>query len=126
GWGYDAAGRLATTSLDGRTLVRIERDARDRSVRITDSTRPNGTAALHELRFNRRGQLVSRTRDGAGVAWEYDADGRRTALLDPQGARTGYRHDAAGRLAAVDHPVFGTITYAYDAAGKLLGASAGD
>ena len=126
GWGYDAAGRLATTSVDGRTLLRIKRDARDRTVRIADHTRPNGTAAQHELRFNRRGQLVSRTRDGAGVAWEYDADGRRTALRDPQGTRTGYRHDAAGRLLAVEHPVFGTITYSYDAAGNLLGATAGD
>nr|WP_254456358.1 DUF6531 domain-containing protein [Paeniglutamicibacter quisquiliarum] len=125
-WGYDAAGRAATTSVDGQILVQVERDARERAVRITDGSRPDSTAVLHELRFNRRGQLVSRTRDGAGVAWEYDADGRRTALLDPQGTRTGYRHDAAGRLAAVEHPVFGTITYAHDAAGKLLGATAGD
>lgn len=125
-WSYDAAGRLASTGSAGRTLVEVQRDATDRCLAITDRTRSDGHTVLHQLRYNRRGQLIERTRDGQGLTWDYDADGNRTRLTDPEGQVTGYRHDAAGRLVAVEHPVFGTIGYDYDQAGNLIGSVAGD
>src|SRR5690606_35462093 len=78
------------------------------------------------LRFNRRGQLIQRLRNGAGPSWEYDADGNRTAMVDPQGTRTEFGHDAAGRVVVVEHPVFGRISYERDAAGRMVGAVASD
>lgn len=125
-WSYDAAGRLAATASAGNTLVQLQRDAANRCVRITDATRGDGRTVQHVLRFNRRGQLIERTRDDQGLAWEYDADGRRTAHTDATGRRTRWQRDAAGRVSAVQHPVFGTVSYAYDVCGNLVGAVAGD
>ncbi|WNY35374.1 RHS repeat domain-containing protein [Curtobacterium flaccumfaciens] len=56
----------------------------------------------HELQHDRRGLLVRRTRGDQSVAWEYDADGNRTARVDPNGTRTTYRRDAVGRVVEVD------------------------
>ena len=65
-------------SVDGHTVTAIERDLRARRVRVQDhvAERP----VVHELEWNRRGQLVRAARDGRAVSWEYDADGRRTAM----------------------------------------------
>ncbi|WP_187977399.1 DUF6531 domain-containing protein [Mycetocola sp. JXN-3] len=121
-WGYDAAGRQDSLSVDGRVVMRSERDASARTVTITDLTAGEAASVTHRLERNRLGLLVSRTRDGVGISWEYDADGRRVAMVAPDGARTEYRYDAAGRVSAVSHPVFGVITYERDAAGHLLRA----
>ena len=123
-WSYDAAGRQVSLGVDGHSLMQINRDARSRSVRITDHTREDGVQVEQLLRFNRRGQLIQRLRDGRGPSWEYDADGNRTAMVDPHGTRTEFGHDAAGRVVVVKHPVFGRISYERDAAGRMVGAVA--
>ncbi|HEY9290710.1 MAG TPA: DUF6531 domain-containing protein, partial [Microlunatus sp.] len=123
-WTHDASGRVASTVVDGRTVSEISRDLRARTVTITDRTDP-GNVCTHVLGWNRRDQLTSRTRNGAGLSWEYDADGRRTAMVGPDGSRTNYAHDRAGRLIAVDHPLLGRADFDYDASGRLVQASAG-
>ena len=70
--------------------------------------------------------MVQRLRNGVGPSWEYDADGNRTAVVDPLGVRTEFGRDAAGQVVTVDHPVFGRIAYERDAAGRLVGAVASD
>ncbi|RAX49118.1 type IV secretion protein Rhs [Arthrobacter sp. AQ5-05] len=125
-WRYDAAGRQISLGVDGQQLMQVSRDARSRTVRITDHTREGGAAVEQLLRFNRRGQLIQRLRNGDGPSWEYDADGNRTAMVDPQGTRTEFGHDAAGRVVVVEHPVFGRIAYERDAAGRMVGAVASD
>ncbi|MFL4479905.1 DUF6531 domain-containing protein [Paeniglutamicibacter sp. ORCA_105] len=123
-WTYDEAGRQASLAVDGQALMQISRDARSRTVRITDHTRKGGVGVEQLVRFNRRGQLIERLRNGIGPSWEYDADGNRTAMVDPQGTRTEFGHDAAGRVVVVEHPVFGRISYERDAAGRMVGAVA--
>ena len=125
-WSYDEAGQQVALAVDGRNLLQISRDARSRSVRITDHTREDGVEVEQLLRFNRRGQLIQRLRDGRGPSWDYDADGNRTATIDPRGVRTEFGHDAAGRVTVVEHPVFGRIAYERDPAGRLVGAVASD
>lgn len=125
-WTFDAAGRSKAIRVDGRAIASIERDLRARTVRIVDHSGPDGGPAMvHELEWNRHGQLVRRARDGVGVTWTYDADGRRTAMTTPDGRTTSYRWDANGLLAGVDHPTFGRASFGRDAAGRLVDASAG-
>ena len=107
-WTYDEAGRPKSVLTDGRVVSSISRDIRGRSVRVTDHTRAD-VESIHELRWNAGGQLVSRTRDGHGLTWEYDADGRRTGRVGPDGYRVSYERDAAGRVTAMAHPLLGAL-----------------
>ena len=123
-WTYDSAGRPESVLVDGRVVASIERNIRGRSVRISDRTR-SGRDSVHELRWDPRGLLVSRTRDGRGLSWEYDADGRRTGRVGPEGDRVSYERDAAGRLTAIAHPQLGRAAFTHDAAGRVVSAQAG-
>jgi RHS repeat-associated protein len=125
-WTYDQAGRESSTSFDGKLLAGIERDPARRSVVITDHTAGDGLAVEHELGFDRRGLLTSRTRGNKGLSWAYDADGHRTAFTDANGTTTTYRRDAAGRVTAASNPQLGEAVFAYDASGRITAATAGD
>ena len=124
-WTYDASGRPATMAVDGRTVTALTRDLRRRTVRTVDTTREDGTVVEHELEWNRRGQLVRRTRDGRSVAWTYDADGRRTSMVTPDGTTTSYGYDLAGHLTSIDSSALGRAAFDRDAAGRLISALAG-
>ncbi|WP_434993128.1 DUF6531 domain-containing protein [Arthrobacter sp. Ld5] len=132
-WTYDAAGQEKTTSVDGRLIASVDRDVMTRRIVITDHTGTagagqgaDGLVVEHELGFNRRGQLTSRTRGGQGLSWAYDADGNRTSFTDAQGTTTTYTRDAAGRISAVSNPYLGEAVFAYDPSGRLTGVTAGD
>ncbi|MDO5051724.1 MAG: DUF6531 domain-containing protein [Pseudoclavibacter sp.] len=135
-WSYDRAGRQQRVSVDGRIQAEIEREVRRNRVRITDHTRPGDEGpVVHELAWNRRGQLLSRSRDGRGLAWAYDPDGRRTEHTGPDGERTRYEYDANGRLHRIRHLPHPerpdgdaqgrelSADFAYDAAGRLVQAA---
>ncbi|GAA3571313.1 hypothetical protein GCM10022197_29750 [Microlunatus spumicola] len=124
-WTYDASGRPATMAVDGRTVTALTRDLRRRTVRTVDTTREDGTVVEHELEWNRRGQLVRRTRDGRSVAWTYDADGRRTSMVTPDGTTTAYAYDLAGNLTSIDSSALGRAAFDRDVAGRLISALAG-
>ncbi|XTR53001.1 RHS repeat-associated core domain-containing protein [Pseudarthrobacter sp. So.54] len=132
-WTYDDAGQEATTSVDGRLVAAIDRDPTNRRVIIADHTGntgagrdADGLVVEHELAFNRRGQLTSRTRGDQGLSWAYDADGHRTAFTDAQGTTTTYTRDPAGRLTTVTNPLLGEAVFTHDASGRLTGVTAGD
>jgi RHS repeat-associated protein len=124
-WLHDEAGRKIGMVVDGRRLSTVSRDPFSRSVVVTDHTRGDGGDIEHELTYDRRGALVRRSRGESSIAWEYDADGRRTARIDPDGTRTEYRRDAAGRIVSVLHAGVES-SVAYDAAGRVIGSAAGD
>ncbi|MBD7993836.1 type IV secretion protein Rhs [Arthrobacter sp. Sa2CUA1] len=125
-WTYDAAGREKSTSFNGRLLCSVDRDAMSRRVVITDHTGDDGLVVEHELGFDRRGQLTSRTRGGQGLSWSYDADGHRTGFTDTTGTTTTYSRDAAGRVTTVHNPRLGEATFTHDASGRLTAVSAGE
>jgi len=52
--------------------------------------------------------------------YEWDAAGRLTAHVDPEGWRSAYVHDGAGRLIEVDSPDAGIIEREYDDANRLV------
>ena len=125
-WTYDAAGREESTSFNGKLLSAVERDAVSRRVVITDHTGDDGLVVEHELGFNRRGQLTSRTRGGKGLSWSYDADGHRTGFTDAEGTTTTYSRDAVGRVKAVHNSRLGEARFTHDASGRLTAVTAGE
>ncbi|GAB3769477.1 DUF6531 domain-containing protein [Microlunatus parietis] len=122
-WTYDAAGRVASIAVDGRTVSTISRDLRNRRVTVTDRSRRD-RVSVSELEWNRRHQLIRRTRDGQSVSWTYDAAGRRTGMTTPDGATTTYGYDAASRLTEIDHPLLGRTRLTLDRSGRLVEAAA--
>lgn len=125
-WTYDAAGREQEIAVDGAVQFELRRDAFGRNLVVTDHTRGAGRSVEHELHHDRRGLLVRRSRGQASIGWEYDADGNRTARIDPDGTRTEFRRDAAGRVIAVERDGLGAGTFAYDAAGRIVQSATGD
>ncbi|GGF42677.1 hypothetical protein GCM10011519_15710 [Marmoricola endophyticus] len=124
-WHHDEHGLLASTWVDGVERSSIERDLAGRSVRITDRSGTDGSVVVHEMVWDARGLLTSRTRDGRGPSWTYDADGACTALTMPDGTTTSYARDAAGRLVGVSHPLLGACVIERDGSGRMVSASAG-
>lgn len=125
-WTYDAAGRQQEIAVDGAVQFELRRDTLGRNLVVTDHTRGAGRSVEHELHHDRRGLLVRRSRGQASIGWEYDADGNRTARIDPDGTRTVFRRDAAGRVTAVERDGLGAGTFAYDAGGRIVQSATGD
>lgn len=125
-WTYDAAGRQRAVLVDGAAQSEIAPDAVHRTLVVTDHGRGAGRTMEHELQYDRRGLLVRRARGGQSVAWEYDADGNRTARVDPNGTRTTYRRDAVGRVVGVERDGAPAGTFSYDASGRIVQAATGD
>ncbi len=126
-WRYDDSGRVHTVDSgtdgpdgeDPHPRIRIDRDLLGRPVVIEEP------GFRHELIWDAAGQLAGRRRNGLGLAWRYDADGRRVAIGLPDGSDTTFEHDAAGRVARAAHPALGTVEFERDAAGRLVHASSG-
>ncbi len=116
-WGYEQ-GRRAATLADGVPLSRVERDFAGRIVRVEEGD------TTHELAWDATGNLLHRLRDGVGVRYAYDANGRRTALTRPDGSTTRYSYDDNGRLAAVEHPGVGRAVLERDALGRVVSLAA--
>lgn len=125
-WTYDEAGQQSTVSVDGRLRSVVARDARSRTLVVTDHTLGDGRALEHELCFDRRGLLIRRARGDRAMSWEYDADGARIARVDPDGTRIDYRRDAVGRAVAIERAGLDPASFVYDVAGRLVQASTGD
>ncbi|GAA0959436.1 DUF6531 domain-containing protein [Frigoribacterium faeni] len=124
--GYDRAGRQQSVRVDGAVVLEIARDPFDRTVVVTDHTRGPGRAVDHELRYDRRGLLVRRSRGAQAMAWERDADGIVVARVDPAGVRTDYRRDANGRIVGATRDGVPLGGVAYDGAGRVVESIAGD
>ncbi len=123
-WTYDETGRVSTVAVDGEVVSQTTRDVRGRTARIVDHAQP-GREMVHELAWDPRGLLVSRTRDGRGLSWTYDEDGRRIGRVGPDGSRTAYERDAAGRIVAVEHDALGRAAFERDPSGRVVAAEAG-
>ncbi len=115
---YDANGRLATTSQNGRSLSL----ARDAAGRVATLTYPGGMVVGYQ--FDADGRVTAIKKDGATLAsYTYDNAGRRATRTLANGATTTYSRDAAGQLLDI-HVTDGSGTtlarhsYAYDNVGE--------
>ena len=126
-WTYDErTGLRESLRVDGVEISRIERDLPGRRVTITDRANPSGEVTVHELTWDNRGLLTSRSREGRRVSWSYDANGACTSVTTPDDHTTSYARDAAGRLLGVSHPLLGSVIIERDQAGRPISARAGD
>lgn len=123
-WTYDAAGRETSLSVNGRLISTVDRDFTNRTVRFKDYS--CGTEVSHELRYDRVGRLLSRTRGGQQMRWVYDAAGKLLSRVDPHGGEHTYVYDAAARLIQVTDHQGGSVAYTYDAASRVLSAQTKD
>lgn len=88
-----------------------------------------GAEAVTVQTVTREFDALSRLRketypDGRWVAYRYDANGNRTALIEsmPNGSNrtTGYRYDALNRLSSVTDAALKVTTFTYDARDNLV------
>ncbi len=119
----DASGQLASvTAPDGGVFG----FSWDPAGRLEQMTRPNDVSDV--LAWNEQGLLASRTQvdaDGSritGVAYGYDAGGRRTSVTDDAGEHT-FSYDAVGNLTGADHPdgfAVADESFSYDELGNRV------
>jgi len=119
---YDAAGRLtAATDAGGRT----------RRVQYAgwDETRLDALGHRRDLRRNAFGDVersevfegtTGAWSDGSIAAYEHDAAGRLTRVIDAAGAVTGVAYDALGRRVTLSDAHIGTWRSTFDLAGNLV------
>jgi RHS repeat-associated protein len=121
---YDAVGgRMArvTERSTGRTLVSVTRDVAARPVALR-----NGALDV-AWEYGSEGHLARQAGGSVGRTlfeerFEYDPDGRCSALVGPGGVRTDYERDLAARLSAArfsSEPGAPRVSYGYAAGGGL-------
>jgi RHS repeat-associated protein len=113
-WWRDGSGRVRAIGAGDAATVAVERDAVGRVVGVTEP------GFRHELAWDDADRLVAQRRNGVGLAWRYDDDGRRTAVVLPDGREVGYEHDPLGRAVAATHPALGRVAVEHDAAGRVV------
>lgn len=136
---YDSSGRLLSYTDPLGAMTRYEYDASGRRNREID---PAGAATLTtydpafpqlkaaetdragrvtRYAYDSFGRQVQKTGPGGALTrYEYDADGNRTAVVDPLGNRYEFRYDALSRLVEEIDPVGKKKTHVYDAAGNRI------
>jgi RHS repeat-associated protein len=152
-YGYSAGGRLARVDYPdgsfrafnheplGNVLREESTDGpmtfqRDRMGRLLGAVlEQDGRQVVTLFERDRLGRVVAEVQDGRKLRYEYDARGRRTARVMPDGATTRYRHDALGELIGLEHDgyeiaverdLLGRETARRDAFGKVAIRSAYD
>ncbi|MDO4258066.1 MAG: polymorphic toxin-type HINT domain-containing protein [Actinomycetaceae bacterium] len=108
-------GRLTFTTVDGRLHSSSTHDPATRTTRTTMAA----TGEVLETVLDPVGRLASRTRDGVGVSYGYNASGHRTFMRRPDGSVTTYEHNTNGHITQVHDPRTGTIALERDALGRV-------
>lgn len=120
-YGYDKAGNPTTlTDASGRVTTH----AYDAAHQRTSTTYSGGSTPAVLFRYDANGRRTLMV-DGSGAsAYAYDSLGRLTAHANGAGANVVYRYDLAGRLTSIAYPAPGqVVTRSYDGAGRLAGVS---
>ncbi|HEY7969988.1 MAG TPA: RHS repeat-associated core domain-containing protein [Candidatus Limnocylindrales bacterium] len=111
---YDAADRLASVSVDGRT---VERDAYDASGNRTQVTGSSGTT---HAAYDARNELTS----WGTASYRLAPDGSLASVTSPSGTTT-FLFDELGRLRSATLPDGRAVTYVVDADGRRVGREVG-
>lgn len=115
-YNYDQAGLLLSIS-DGLGTISYDYDDLFRPAAVTGVL---GDTVGY--RWDAQGRLTSLVYpDGRSATYDYDLLGRLAAVHDWAGQTTSYGYDLAGRPAGVTHPGGLETSYDYDAAGRLTG-----
>ena len=111
---YDAFDRVATFTDSEGWQVSFSYDSADRVTRVTY---PDGT--FKSFAYDKL-DLVSYS-DRVGRVWRYtyDANRRRTSIVDPGGQQTLLNYDPSGRLIGRTDPKGNVTSWTYDVEGRL-------
>lgn len=97
---YDKLGNI-TEDRGSDVQITFQRDAQGWVEKATSEDVMG--KVVTELERDRFGRLTADIQDGRAVRYEYDAAGRTTARVLPDGERTEYHYDVAGDFAGVTH-----------------------
>ncbi len=115
---YDAAGRLAREIDPSGAERRTVYDGAfpDQPATVTDRA-----GRVTRFAYDPAGRLEQFVAPGGAITrFEYDADGNRTAIVDPLGNRYEFVYDAMNRLVEETDPRGKTRRHRYDLAGNRL------
>jgi RHS repeat-associated protein len=111
---YDSFARVRTyTDSEGWTAT-YDYDAADR---VTKITYPDNTTDTYT--YNRLDLASYRDRQGRQWKYTYDANRRRTVMIDPAGQQTLYGYNQRGQLTSLTDPMTNVTGWAYDVQGRL-------
>jgi YD repeat-containing protein len=136
---YDSYGRIVEYTDPAGGVQRYEYDASGRLTRTVDSngaqqqttydaafphqpaTVTDGAGRVTRYTYDNLGRLATETGPGGGVTrYEYNADGHRTAVVDPLNNRYEFSYDALGRLVEETDPLGNKRTHQYDLEGNRI------
>ena len=120
----DAAGNTTTMTSDvlGRVIAvkdakgnesKLDYDGKDRIVTLTDAHGAGTTFG-----YDAAGRRTSFTNARGTTTYQYDAEGRVTAEVDPLGNRSTIQYNAAGDVIARTDARGNTVRYEYDLVGR--------
>lgn len=112
GYGYDSAGRVTSMTVDGQSL--LGNIAWQPFGAMKSWSQGNGRAVARS--FDRDGRLKTQSFDIGSRTLDYDAKGRLTNIAEPWGNRS-YGYDNADRL-ATEAAWAGNWSYAWDGNGN--------
>ncbi len=131
-WAYDAAGRMVAYATRAGQVKTVAYNAAGQPV--SETWTPNGCAANVTYVYDTAGKLVTLDNGQARLTYTYDARGRvasETSDLSVQlpgfvAHTVGYRYDAAGRKSGLVYPDGSTVRYGFDARGRLTEVGTGE
>ncbi|MGY6553333.1 MAG: putative Ig domain-containing protein [Wenzhouxiangella sp.] len=123
---YDELGRAVAERVDGQLVMRRVLSPGGRVVAEIDALGQridhdhDSAGRLIRTRLPEVFDAVSASLQRPEIAFEYNAVGQRTAMIDPLGRRVEYVYDAAGYLSQVIHADGTSRQHDFDAAGRHL------
>jgi RHS repeat-associated protein len=123
-YGYDDATRTNTVTNAELETTTVKLNQRFQTVEVKDALNQ-----VYAFSYDPLGRLLSQTRAGGTMSFEYDAVGNRKSRTDYAGRVTSYTYDNLNRLAKItSEPGTGSgtpgveSTYAYDDISRLTSA----
>jgi YD repeat-containing protein len=116
-YSYDAFNRLVQAAYPDGTSITITYDAVGNRLTLTSS------AGQWTWTYDALGRIITKLTPAASTAtqFEYDNEGNRTAVIDPDGNRTSYGYDNAYRLISITFPLGSqSLTVSYQHNGRGL------
>lgn len=132
GFDYDTSNRLIKITDPALKLTQFEYNLRSQLTKVKDALNQE-----YLFTYDPLGRVLSQTRAGTTMSFEYDAVGNRILRTDHMGRRTAYEYDALDRLTEIEYlPTLGVgiqpppagmpnamATYAYDDLSRLVSAT---
>ncbi len=122
---YDDANRVYTVTNSELEATQIKYNQRFQAVEVKDAINQ-----VYQFAYDPLGRLLSQTRAGSTMSFEYDPVGNRKKRIDYTGRVTHYTHDKLNRLEKIVYgdpvpagaPPNLQATYGYDDISRLISA----